>query len=101
VNPEFHARRERLSEHVSERLSALLLARVDEIRHPDPERAAAFGLMLVFDAIESSLLFGEMRAASLRFGDDELAAELTRAYLAYLGIADPSLSGSGEPAPRT
>jgi AcrR family transcriptional regulator len=96
VNPEFHARRERLSEHVSERLKALLLARADEIRHPDPERAAVFGLMLVMDAIESALLFGEMRSASLSLEDDELAAELTVAYLAYLGV---TAVGEREPQP--
>jgi AcrR family transcriptional regulator len=81
----FQARRERLSHYVNERLSALLLARRDEIRHAQPERAAAFGLTLVFSTLESAMLFGELRSAALTLSDDDLAAELTQAYLAYLG----------------
>jgi AcrR family transcriptional regulator len=88
TNPEFQARQERLSHHVNERLSALLLARVGEIRHPEPRRAASFGLTLVFSTLESSMLFGEMRS-SLSLSDDALAVELTRAYLAYLGVPLP------------
>jgi AcrR family transcriptional regulator len=84
----FHARRERLSHYVSERLSALLLARAREIRHPEPPRAAAFVLALVFSTLESAMLFGEMRTGALALSDDELAAELTRACLAYLGTQE-------------
>ncbi len=86
TDPAFHARQERLSHHVNERLTALLMARRDEIAHPDPERAASFGLTLVFSTLESVQLFGEFRSGALRLDDDELAAELTRAYLAYLGL---------------
>ncbi len=81
----FQARRERLSHYVSERLSALLHARKDEISHTNPERAAAFGLALVFSTLESVMLFGELRSGVLALSDDDLATELTRAYLAYLG----------------
>ena len=81
----FQARRERLSHYVNEKLTALLLARRDEIAHPDPERAAAFGLTLVFSTLDSVMLFGEMRSGKLALSDADLAAELTRAYLAYLG----------------
>lgn len=93
TNPEFQARQERLSSHVNRRLSALLLARRAEIAHPSPERAAAFGLTLVFSTLESTMLFGEMRS-SLSLSDAALSAELTRAYLAYLGVPLP------ESAPR-
>jgi AcrR family transcriptional regulator len=82
---EFQARRERLSQYVSDRLSLLLLARCDEISHPDPARAAAFGLALVFSTLESVILFGELRSGALALSDDDLATELVRAYLAYLG----------------
>jgi AcrR family transcriptional regulator len=88
-DPSFQARRERLSQHVSDGLSTLLLARRAEIRHPDPERAAAFGLTLVFSTLDSALLFGELRAGRLAFSDEQLADELTRAYLAYLGVQAP------------
>lgn len=84
-DPGFRARRERVSHHVSERLSQLLLERRDEIAHPDPVRAAAFGLTFVFSTLDSTMLFGELRSGDLAIDDDELATELTRAYLAYLG----------------
>ena len=85
VDPEFQARRERLSHHVNARLSMLLLARSDEIAHPDPARATAFGLTMVFSTLDSVMLFGEMRSGALSLSDEALASELTTAYLAYLG----------------
>ncbi|RIK96470.1 MAG: hypothetical protein DCC71_22390 [Proteobacteria bacterium] len=85
----FRARQERLSHYVSERLSALLLARGGEIAHPDPARAVTFGLTMTVSTIESVILFGEMRSAVLALSDDELSAELARAYLAYLGVPSP------------
>lgn len=89
VDGEFRARQERLSHYVNERLSRLLLARAAEIRHSDPARAAAFGLTFVVSTIESVILFGEMRSNVLALSDDEMSSELTRAFLAYLGI-DPT-----------
>jgi len=86
----FRARQERLSHDVSNRLSRLLLARRGEIRHPDPARAAVFGLTMIVSAIESVVLFGEMRSAGLVLSDDELGEELTRAFLAYLGAGSAS-----------
>ncbi len=83
----FQTRQERLSHYVNEKLSALLLARAAEIVHPDPARAAAFGLTFTVSTIESIVLFGEMRSNVLALSDDELAAELARAYLAYLGVS--------------
>ena len=96
THPEFRARQERLSHYVNTRLSALLLARSDEISHPSPARAAHFGLTLVFSTLESVLLFGEMRSGELALSDDALAEELTRAYLSYLGVSQDV--GSQSPA---
>lgn len=87
-DPGFRARRERLSHYVSGKLAALLVARPGEIHHADPTRAAAFGLTLVFSALDNVLLFGEMRSGNLFLSDDEFATELSRAYLAYLGVAE-------------
>jgi hypothetical protein len=75
---------------VDERVCELLMARTDEIHHPNPERAIHFGLVLVFSALQDVMLFGELRSRGLAFSDEEFAAELTRAYLAYLGIEDSS-----------
>jgi hypothetical protein len=43
---------------------------------------------MVASAIEAIVLFGELRSSNLVLSDDELAAELTRAFLAYLGVAE-------------
>jgi len=94
---EFRARRERLSHYVSDKLVALLRARLGDVRHPEPERAVAFGLSMVFSSIEDHVLFGETRSSVTAIGDDELATELTRAWLAYLGVpttANPQPEGS-------
>jgi AcrR family transcriptional regulator len=85
THPEFQARQQRLSHYVIARLSALLLERREQLSHPDPERAARFGLMLVDSALESMILFGEMRSSLLTLSDEDLADELTRSTLAYLG----------------
>jgi len=87
THPEFQARVERLSHYVIARLCALLLERSEELGHPDPERAARFAMLLVFSALESTILFGETRSSLLSLTDEDLAAELTRSTLAYLGVA--------------
>ena len=86
THAEFQLRQERLSHYVSDRLCALLLERRREIRHPEPERAARFGQMLVFSALDHALLFGDLRSREFALSDADFSAELTRAYLAYLGV---------------
>lgn len=83
----FRARRDRLSHTVSERLSRLLATRGEEIRHPDPARASAFGMAMVFSTLDNTMLFGEMRSGEAALSDETLSAELARAFLAYLGVA--------------
>ena len=90
ADAEFRARQDRLTHYVDERVCELLLARTDEILHPNPELAIHFGLILVFSALQDVMLFGELRSRGLAFSDEEFATELTRAYLAYLGIEAPS-----------
>ncbi len=90
TDAEFRARQERLSHYVSTKLAELLLARRDSLEHPHPERAVVFGLTMAFSTIESAVLFGETRSRVLTLSDDELAAELVRAFLAYLGVTEPT-----------
>jgi len=90
VDASFQERRGRLSHYVSERLTDLLVERGGEIRHPHPRRAAAFAMTLVFSGLDNAILFGEMRSGSDALSDEDLAAELTRAFLAYLGIPNPA-----------
>jgi len=88
IDLEFRARQDRLSRYVKSRVCDLLLARAEEINHPDTDRAVRLGITLVFSALEDVVLFGELRSSAITLSDDELAAELTRVYLAYLGVAD-------------
>lgn len=73
-----------LSEHVLGRLSELLVARRSEIGHPQPLLAIRTGLFMVDAAVREAVLFDEVAYA--RLSDARLAAQLTRAYLAYLDI---------------
>ncbi len=86
VDPVFQARRERLAHHVGGRLSELLLAHRAEIQHADPHRAAAFALTMVFGVLEHTIVFGEMRSGAFTWTDEDLSAELSRAFLAYLVV---------------
>lgn len=84
-NPRFLARAERLNEHVQGRLAELLLARRSEIGHPRPEAAIATGLFMVDATIRDAVLFRDV--AQVRLSDEQLAREMTGAYLAYLKVA--------------
>jgi AcrR family transcriptional regulator len=71
--------------HYIHRLRTLLLARADQIRHPDPERAVELGFMILVGALRETILFGEVWPKPQAVVDDRLANELARVYLAYLG----------------
>jgi AcrR family transcriptional regulator len=86
VDPEFHARREQLAQHIATGLSALLLAHRAEIEHADPQRAVGFALMMVLGSLEHTILFGELRSGAFAWTDDDLSTELARAFLAYLVV---------------
>jgi AcrR family transcriptional regulator len=84
----FRARERRLLVHVRDGLAALLAAR-PEITHPDPDRAVAFGLWQVLASLEHAVLLPEEGAALRRIPERALPAELSRAFLAYLGVRAP------------
>ena len=72
---------------VSERISALLMVRRGEIRHPDPERAIDLAVQLGFAFMEQASLLGDVRAGGRVLSETEIIDEFTRIFLAYLGIA--------------
>ena len=93
-------RKKRLVAHVGEHLESLLLARAERIGHPNPEAAIRFGLRLVLSTLEQAILFDETGAYGVPNSDEQLARELTRAYLAYLDLSESSqaVAGSSERA---
>lgn len=69
-----------------DRATQLLLACRDEIAHADPEAAVRLGLFFVGTACRDKILFDRApHPRSIVCEDRELASELTRAFLAYLG----------------
>jgi AcrR family transcriptional regulator len=89
---------------LSDSAAMLLLETRSEIRHPDPDLAARQGLFFVLAACRDKILFAEAPHPSLLPVDDQrLAAELSRALIAYLTFTpEPATSGlAGRPtAPR-
>jgi AcrR family transcriptional regulator len=81
TDPAFGRRAAEVRGRLHARLTALLLLRRDQIRHPDPEAAADFVLDLALSLMERRALTPEATPAS----DAKLADELTRACLSYLG----------------
>jgi hypothetical protein len=86
--------RQRVLEHVAglgyvaaniRELGDVLLTFRDRIAHPNPERAVLLGLLSVATVIEvRSLEQPSMWAEVLPISDEEMQAELTRSFIAYL-----------------
>lgn len=82
----FAARAAQVSRGISERLVALLRARHDEIRHPDPVLAVDFGLRMTFDTLDQATLYSGIQRSTIKFTSEQMAEQLTRAFLSYLGV---------------
>ncbi len=74
--------------HVHGRLRAALLARRRQIRHPNPEFAINFGLFLVSAGAREAILSGALESYPIRVDPPLLIDQLTKAYLAFLGISE-------------
>jgi AcrR family transcriptional regulator len=84
----FSERASRLFRHVVSGLSDLLLARSEEIGHPQPRVGVDVGLRLVLAFLTQhyTMAGGDLDPLS----DRQVTAELTRSCLAYLGVREPS-----------
>jgi AcrR family transcriptional regulator len=84
----FRRRADELSNEALRRMGDLLLVRKSEIGHPRPERAVRLGLLGISFALRGMMLSDPRglhpRAAEL-VSEDDLAGELTRMYLGFLG----------------
>ncbi|HWK88629.1 MAG TPA: helix-turn-helix domain-containing protein [Longimicrobium sp.] len=69
-------------------LAPIIRARADEIRHPGPSQAFPFAVLLTANTLREAVLFGIPWLAEAGWSDRKLARELTRAFLAYLGVED-------------
>lgn len=69
------------------KLRVLADARLAEIEHPVPHAAVDLGFRIFVGALRETVVFGEVWPDSPAMSDEQLAHELARSYLAYLGIA--------------
>ena len=67
--------------------------RKTEVGHPDPRLAGSLGLVMVLGALRERLLFPTSTSSAVKTTETRVAAELTRAYLAYLEVR-PARGGS-------
>lgn len=85
----FLERSSRVGRAISEKLITLLMARRDEIRHPDPVLAVDFGLRMTFDTLDHETFYADFQRGKIKLSREQLAEELTRAFLSYLGVDVP------------
>lgn len=83
----FKERERRAWDELFPQLQDILLQRQAEIRHPNPALATHLGFQQLFFALREFLLWEPLRAGQT-YPLDVLVDELTRAYLAYLGIKE-------------
>lgn len=83
----FREREQRAWHELFPRLQALFLAHRSEITHPDPDLATRLGFQQMFFAARELLLWEPLRAGRA-YAAEELIRELTRAFLAYLGVKE-------------
>ena len=71
-------------------LAELLLARRNQVSHPQPELAVRFAIEWMDATITERLLLRTSRLNQVVMTDEELVHELTRALTCYLGIPGPA-----------
>ncbi len=69
-----------------ESFKTLMLARRDEITHPNPECAIEFALEFLDMMLTERILFSRYQLTPAIRTDEELITELTRIFASYLGI---------------
>jgi len=87
TNESVRERTARLFQYMGESMSVLLRERIDEVRHPDPETAAAFALQVVIGTLDQAI---HIQPTTSIFSDERLTEELTRVFTSYLGVVDSS-----------
>jgi AcrR family transcriptional regulator len=95
IDDKFAERASRVGREISARLLTLFMARRSEIRHPDPMLAIDFGLRMVFDTLDHETMYVDFPRSKIQLTREQLAEELSRAFLSYLGVESPQGWESG------
>ncbi len=85
----FYRKADKLERLAFDRVAELFLVHRKAIRHPDPKAAVSFALLMVVSTVREVLIISpEVRdwRTVVPKEDDQLKRELTRAFLAYLGV---------------
>ena len=78
-----------LSQLIAAELTSLLLARRDELRHPEPRLAIETGLQILLSTLDQLTLFDSIRRTGAKLDSKELPDEMLRLLVGYLGC-EPS-----------
>lgn len=85
----FYRKADKLERRAFDRLVELFLVHRKEVRHPDPKAAVSFALMTLLCTVrELIVITPELRdwRGVIPKDDEQLKRELTRTFLAYLGV---------------
>lgn len=88
VDPVFAEKCVPVSRHLCERLSALILARSDEINHADPHLATEFSLQIIINTLDALSIYDQGLFGGIPLDDSRLGDELTRVVVSYLGVEE-------------
>jgi AcrR family transcriptional regulator len=90
LTAEFVRRKEAVEIELYRRVVTLFLLWRDEIRHPNPEYAVGYAMVMVALALRELIIFGHapMFEKLIPVDDDHLRRELPRMFLRYLGVED-------------
>ena len=89
-DPQIRERVEALGRYVGHKLQQLLLVRRDAITHPNPELACDFAFRQAYLVLDPLVARSGFDPGLLPLRDSEIAVEVTRSFLAYLGVHEPT-----------
>jgi AcrR family transcriptional regulator len=86
TDPKAAERGTKLMNHITEKFAALMLSHRPPIRHPDPKFAVEFALRTAYSTLDSVMIFDDVPLKPIHLDDEQLAQELSRMVLRYLGV---------------
>jgi AcrR family transcriptional regulator len=86
TDPALRERMEAANRRTLAAFAPAVLGRAGEIRHPHPAEAVRFAVLLVGNTLREATLVGTPWLEQARWDDEKLLRELTRAFVAYLGV---------------